>query len=131
MKKKEKQLEPQQADFLEYYLDPNSPSYSNAYQSALRAGFKESYAKQIKAKSNQWLDEGLNRQNKIVEKAEKRLLEFVGDSKDKRVCIDATKFALKTLGKDRGYTEKVEINNKNTSIIIGKDELDSIVNKYT
>ena len=38
---------PQQEKFLILYLDPSSPTFGNAYQSAMEAGFAESYARVI------------------------------------------------------------------------------------
>jgi hypothetical protein len=37
----------QQEDFLRYYLDPKSPTFAHAKDSALQAGYSESYAKII------------------------------------------------------------------------------------
>jgi phage terminase small subunit len=53
------QATPQQELFLEYYLIPGSPTFANAYQSAIKAGYSESTAIKITAPSvlNQWIVE--------------------------------------------------------------------------
>ena len=40
MARKKKEITPQQQEFVDYYIETN-----NAYQSAIRAGYKESYAR--------------------------------------------------------------------------------------
>lgn len=42
---------PQQEKFLILYLDPSSPTFGNAYQSAMEAGFSETYARIITSPS--------------------------------------------------------------------------------
>ena len=46
---------PQQELFLDHYLDVNSSTFGNAYQSALAAGYSEDYAKHITAMRPEWL----------------------------------------------------------------------------
>ena len=50
-------LTPQQEKFLEYYYDPKSETFSNIYQSGIRAGYSEGYAKIMKSSSigNLWI----------------------------------------------------------------------------
>ena len=49
---------PKQQLFLEYYLNPQSPTFANAYQSAKKAGYPDSYSAQITRKSiNKWISE--------------------------------------------------------------------------
>lgn len=51
------QSNPRQDEFLKYYYDRNSETFANAYQSAIRAGYSESYARVLTANSvkNLWL----------------------------------------------------------------------------
>lgn len=49
-----KGADPRQLALFDFYLDPDSLSYGNAYQAALRAGYSESYAKVFMARSNSW-----------------------------------------------------------------------------
>lgn len=51
---------PKQNNFLKYWLTPNEPTFGNAYQSALKAGFSNNYAKIITsdAQGLEWVKEG-------------------------------------------------------------------------
>lgn len=91
------ELTPRQSEFLKSYLDPKSKTFSNAYQSALKAGFSEDYAKTILSQDIDWLSENL-RDNKLVVKALKNLNSLLG-SDDERVMADLTKFTLSRLNK--------------------------------
>lgn len=55
--------DPRQLKFLELYMDPDSLSYGNALQSALRAGYSENYGKQIASISLNWLTENNRKSN--------------------------------------------------------------------
>jgi hypothetical protein len=107
-------LNSQQETFLKNYIDPSSETWSNAVQSALKAGYSEEYANNITALMPKWLEEAIN-DNKILEKAIKNLSDFIGDSDNKPIQWDATKFALSRLGKSK-FSERVEQTGKD-----GKD----------
>lgn len=64
--------DPRQTAFLGYYFDPKSTTYSNAMQSAMRAGYEEAYAKNITAKMPTWLLENAGKM-KMLAKAERNL----------------------------------------------------------
>lgn len=51
--------DPRSQAFLAYYLDRESSSYSNALQSALRAGYAQEYAESITSQMPDWLAESL------------------------------------------------------------------------
>lgn len=55
--------DPRQLKFLGLYMDPDSLSYGNALQSALRAGYSENYGKQIASISLNWLTENNRKSN--------------------------------------------------------------------
>lgn len=62
---KRKELEivdPRQTAFLTGFLDPQSPTYSNATQSAIAAGFTESYADNILHLMPDWLSGSLGKE---------------------------------------------------------------------
>ena len=69
-------LDPRQGLFLKYYLDPESDTFSNGKQSAIRAGYTEEYAKQIIAGMPEWLSDNI-RHLSMAQKAEKNLSEFL------------------------------------------------------
>ena len=66
------QVDPRQAEFLKGYLDPKSPTYSNALQSGLKAGYSEEYSQNILSLYPDWLSEAIDSE-KLLRKAEKRL----------------------------------------------------------
>lgn len=124
-------VDPRQALFLEYYFDPNSESFSNASQSAIRAGFSKRYADNITHLLPTWLSESIGDQY-LLRRAEQNLKEFVemdttqpvvtmiGVVKDengevvrkenpnlKRIKADVTKFTLERLNKAK-YSSRTE-----------------------
>ena len=101
-----KALTPQQTEFLSYYLDPKSETYSNATQSSLKAGYSEEYSKNMTGQLPEWLSENISKLGKVVLKAEKNLDNFM-DSDDERVRADMTKFALTRLKKEV-YSDRTE-----------------------
>lgn len=58
-------LTPQQAFFMSCYSDPDSPTWGNAKQSAIRAGFSVEYANTITYLRPKWLSEFIGQQNLI------------------------------------------------------------------
>ena len=58
-------LTPKQEAFLSAYLDPKSDTWSNAYQSAIKSGYSEEYAKNITGQMPDWLSESI-RDNSLV-----------------------------------------------------------------
>ena len=68
----EKLLTPQQELFLSYYTNPKSETFSNTYQSALKAGYSEEYSQNITGQLPDWLSESIS-DMKRLRKAEKNL----------------------------------------------------------
>jgi len=92
--------DPRKQAFLEAYFIPSSPSYSNAYQSALRAGFAPSYANQITSTAKPWIqDFRRSLQERIVNTAERRGLELL-EGGNAKVSADMVKFFLPALDKE-------------------------------
>jgi len=116
--------DPRQSLFLSYYIDTKSKTFSNALQSALKAGYSRETSESITSSMPNWLSESLGKNNRLV-KAEKVLdktLEYSTET-DKgvdtnllRVQTDVAKFIAGTLGKDRGYSSRSEVTGKD-----GKD----------
>lgn len=106
--------DPRKEAFLIHYFTPNSPTFSNGYQSALKAGFSPHYAKRVVYEQGvNWIkDFQREYRTKILNKAEIRLWELMHSGSDK-VSADMTKFALSTLGKDT-YSERKEVDNHHT-----------------
>lgn len=108
-------LNPQQTEFIAYYLDPNSETYANALQSALKAKYSQEYAESITYQMPDWLSESLGQQGRLLLKAEKRL-EKTLDGENDQLAHDASKFIAETIGKKKGYSKRTEITGEN-----GKD----------
>lgn len=103
-------LTPQQEQFLAYYMNPESDTWGNAYQSALKSNYTEEYATNITGQMPKWLDESLQ-DSKLVEKAIKNLSEFIRDDQNKNLQWDATKFTLSRLAKGK-FSERNELTGK-------------------
>jgi len=54
-KREKKLLSPKQVLFIDYYTNPKSITFNNAYRSGLRAGFSENYSSMILYKPMDWL----------------------------------------------------------------------------
>lgn len=109
--------DPRQTLFLSYYLDPKSSTFSNAYQSAIKAGYEEEYAKVILHKDLDWLSESV-KDNDLLQKAEKRLKQILDfEPVDEEGKIDnsllanqmkAINLVAKGIGKAK-YSERSEV----------------------
>lgn len=115
--------DPRQELFLKAYLDPKSPTWGNALQSGLGAGYSREYSESITAQMPDWLSERLGK-SKLVQKAEKNMelaLEGALDDPEKgkkELQYKASEFILKTQGKELGYTERTELTGKDGEKLI-------------
>ena len=110
--------DPRQKLCWDLYVKPSSETFGNAYQSAQKAGYEESYAAQITVAP--WFLEKLRKLNMLT-KAEKALndtLEYNPvneegkvDSSVARVRLDAAKFVAERLGKE-DYSSRTELTSK-------------------
>ena len=104
--------DPRQELFISYYLNPDSETWSNAYQSALKAGYKEEYAKTITAQGTSWFSESIS-DNSLILKATKNLESaLIGQLDDpekggRPLQMRATEFVLKGLQKNK-WGDKVD-----------------------
>lgn len=111
-KAKEKEFTPQQIKFAMFYYLPDSPTYGNARQSALKAGFSDKYSRNITVKNLNWIKDvvleiggkGVTK-DKLVRKA-KRVLDKSLDSEDEKIAQDTAKFIAKTTTE---FSEKQDI----------------------
>lgn len=120
--------------FIAAYVDPGSPTFDNAYKSAVKAGFSDKYSRQILNKNNKWLldivrntnmiDESLEKIRKHVniktlepvmtafgpykDKKTKKML-YHEDSKLLKIQQDAAMFVLEKLHPDFKKKDKFEI----------------------
>jgi hypothetical protein len=105
-KTKKELLDPRQALFLEYYLKPGTETFNNIYQSALKAGYSESYADNFRKSERDWMSGHVGEVTKdeLVKKS-KKVLNRSLDSEDERLAQDTAKFIAKT---DLEFSEKQE-----------------------
>lgn len=121
--------DPRQSLFLQYYLDPKSDTFSNAYQSATKAGYEEEYAKVILNKDLDWLSDSVN-DTELLQKAEKRLkqiLDFEPVNEEGKIDnsllanqMKAIVLVAKGIGKNK-YSERVEQTGKDGGAIEVKE----------
>ena len=119
-------LTPQQELFLSYYTNPKSETFSNALQSALKAGYSQEYSENITHQMPSWLAENLG-DMKMLAKAEKvlnRTLEFEPVDEEGRLDntllktqTDVAKFVAETVGKTK-YSKRSEITGANGERIV-------------
>lgn len=100
------EADPRQLDFLARYLNPNSKTYSNIYQSAIAAKYSKEYAENMRLKERDWVSENVGKvtKGKLVEKAKNNLDQLL-DSENENIKADITKFVAKT---DVEFSEKRE-----------------------
>jgi len=117
--------DPRQANFLANYLSMDSETYSNALQSALRAGYAQEYAESITAQMPTWLLESLGK-NKRLNKAEKVIDKILDlepldeegklDNQALKTQADIAKFIASTVGK-KDYSTRSEHTGKDGGAI--------------
>ena len=117
--KKEEHFSPRQISFAMYYYLPNSKTYGNALQSALKAGFSPNYAKNITIFELKWLEDIIveiigkpTDKKNLVAKA-KRVLDKSLDSDDAKLAQDTAKFISNT---DKEFSSKQDITSNGESI---------------
>jgi hypothetical protein len=106
----------------DFYVESIAKGQANAYQSAKKAGYEESTAKQITVRS--WFLERLEELERkemlsLAEKKLKKTLTYeVQDDTGKvitdllRIQTDVSKHLTSTLGKDKGYSTRSELTGK-------------------
>lgn len=109
----------------DYYLETLQAGQTNAYQSAIKAGYSESSATTITTR--EWFKERLAnlKRKSMLSKAERNLDKVLdyevendkGIDKDLlRIQVDVSKFITGTQGKEKGYSNRTELTGAN-----GKD----------
>lgn len=107
------QPDPRQSEFLNNYLNPTNDNFSNAYDSALAAGYTEEYAKNILNLYPKWLSESIsdtylrNEVQNNIRKAVTGEHEEIVKEFGKNVKWEATVLGAKGLLKDK-YSERSE-----------------------
>ena len=118
------QLDPRQNLCWNLYINPTSETFGNGTQSAIKAGYEPDYADQITTVD--WFKGKVRRLN-MLSKGEKVLdetLDYIAingegkvDPSIARIKLDAAKVVVTTLGKDEGYSTRVEQTGKDGGAI--------------
>lgn len=116
-KYREKRHDVRQDLFKQYYIDPNSPSFGNARQSAIRAGYSVQYADNITVQQPAWLgnifaDTQVIRAEMLA-LSERNLKNVIStpepeDKDHKKMWLDTSKYISGTLGKEH-YSTRQEV----------------------
>lgn len=117
-------LTPQQEEFLKNYLDPQSETWSDAYNSAIKAKYSIEYAESIRNQGVKWIDEAIQ-DSDLLQKALKNLKDFLGDKETKNIQWDASKFVLERLGKKKFSTKGEDATEKLAEKITGMRIIDA------
>lgn len=112
----------------DFYIESITIGQENAYESAIKAGYEHSTAKNVTMRG--WFKErleDLERKN-MLSKAEKVLAKTLNYSTENedgtvkvdllRVQLDASKHLTSTLGKNKGYSTRSEIGGTNGGAIL-------------
>lgn len=116
-------LDPRQKLCWDYYINPKSETFGNAYQSAIKAGYEDSYSRTIT--STEWFYDKVRRLQ-MLSKAEKVLQETLEMNTENHIKIgekvvvkqdpalvkikqDTAKFLAERLGKNEGYSTRTEV----------------------
>ncbi len=113
---------PQQNKFMECWLTPSSPTFSNAYRSAIEAGYSPHYAAQIiSTKSTQkWITDYMRNNIMNEEHVRQGIQELALKANDSRSPDDTRLKAYELLGKATGLlNDKQQINVINVQPILG------------
>ena len=111
-------LTPKQLDFIKFYTSPTSSTYSNASQSAMKAGYSESYARKQTHKTlmplvrdkyqrkEKAIAKQANKYDDMLDKAEKGLTDDLNIPSDASPAMRALRnktglFIAETIGKER------------------------------
>ena len=128
-KAKERLLDPKQEAFLHYYTDRRSNSFCNAYQSAIKAGYSESYALNIKHLLPDWLSESIGDTTRLrkAEQLMDKIIALEAMTEDGKVDnslianqIKVISLIAKGIGKGK-YSERTELTGKEGGPIETKD----------
>lgn len=96
---------PKQELFISLYIDPNSPTFGNAYRSAIQAGYNHGYAIKIAspAIANKWLVEYSRKSNITIDHLKESIADIIRGNIDSRSKTDTKLKAIELLAKLDGH----------------------------
>lgn len=109
------ELDPRQIEFLKNYLDPKSETFSNATQSALKAGYSQEYSENITSLMPKWLSENIGDSQLINQALQNLRYLLVGE--DDKIKSDLTKFVLERLNKKK-FSQRQELTGEDGKALI-------------
>jgi hypothetical protein len=123
-------IDPRQQIALNFYKDPSSETFSDLKNSLIKAGYSSKYANSIYNRKVSWLTENTRATVETIQKAESNLQKIINKEFDLetetkatieklKMQLEASKFILKTLAKQKYAEEKAE-EKANTTINIIK-----------
>ena len=138
-------LTPQQELFLASYTNPKSDTFSNALQSALKAGYSQEYSENITHSMPEWLSENIGSMT-LLSKAERALNKTLEEDYEideitkegvtlrkrdpalAKIKQDSAKFIASTVGKKKYSTKGEEgiekLATAITGMVINKNDTD-------
>lgn len=102
-------LDPRQKRFIDYYLDTNSDTFANCYQSAVKAGFSDQTARNLTHNKPKWYSEIVgNQQGAEAEHLLLKLTEIMNDSKEvTQNKLKAIDMLMKSKGMYQATTQNI------------------------
>lgn len=121
--------------FMSFYFDPTSPTFNNARQSALRAGYSEDYANNITVQGPDYMTTDVRRAA-MLQKAEKNLEAIMDEPKEEAKKVpqnyktwqDTNKFIAERLGKE-AYSTRTELTGKHGTPLFDEQRRSEISSK--
>jgi hypothetical protein len=115
------QLDPRQKLCWDYYINPNSETFANATQSAIKAGYTQGYSDEVSSSDwfclKLWELNSVNKSVKVFQDVFESSHIDVDtgkiDSAVLRIKADIAKFLASTKGKDDGYSTRQELTGAN------------------
>lgn len=109
---------PQQNKFMDDWINPTSPTFGNAYESAISAGYSPKYANQIAAPAinNKWIQEYKNKIEFGPEHVKQGLQQLAIKANNSRSPDDTRLKSLETLAKIFGMIDSK--NQVNVGIVV-------------
>ena len=117
-------MDPRQKLCWDLYINPDSDTFSNGLQSALRAGYE--YGTAIQITTIPWFREKCRKSN-LIKKAENNLEKLL-DSDNENIQADMTKFTLETLDR-KNYSKRKEFTGKDGEDLMPKPIIDVPTNR--
>lgn len=117
---------PQQNKFMESWLDVDSPTFGNAYQSATAAGYSDNYSKQLASIGLKWLTE-YNKISKLeLEHLELKLIKMINGVPNSKSPDDTKIKAIEMIAKLRGMLTDNSVAPQGVNISINLNSTDKV-----